>query len=143
MLAAVGLVSYRRRPVPVTLVVEGEADTLKPVRFRISSTCSVGGGATDRFRIAGLPPKLAVLERRSVDRFALVSTKPEIVPTVPEYRLGDPLEVRVGSAPADRRTVRFVRWRRRSQRPRPPVRSPSARPGRMPGGEAPGGVDFR
>ena len=143
VLAAVGLVSYRRRPVPVTLVVEGEADTLKPVRFRISSTCSVGGGATDRFRIAGLPPKLAVLERRSVDRFALVSAKPEIVPTVPEYRLGDPLEVRVGSAPADRRTVRFVRWRRRSQRPRPPVRPPSARPGPMPGGEAPGGVDFR
>jgi Mg-chelatase subunit ChlD len=143
VLAAVGFVSYRRRPVPVTLVVEGEADTLKPVRFRISSTCSVGGGATDRFRIAGLPPKLAVLERRSVDRFALVSTKPEIVPTVPDYTLGDPVQVRVGSAPADRRTVRFVRWRRRSQRPRPPIRPAPARPGRMPGGEAPGGVDFR
>ena len=138
VLGAIGLLSYRRRPVPVTLVVEGEPDTLKPVRFRISSTCSVGGGATDRFRIAGLPPKLAVLERRSVDRFALVSTKPEVVPTVPEYRLGDPLEVRVGSAPADRRTVRFVRWQRRSQRPRPPVRPAPARPGRTTSAEAPG-----
>lgn len=143
LLGTLGLVLYRRRPVPVTLVVEGEADTLKPVRFSISSTCSVGGGATDRFRIAGLPPKLAVLERRSVDRFALVSTKPEIVPTLPEYRLGDPLEVRVGSAPADRRTVRFVRWRRRSQRPRPPARPPSARPARPAGAGAPADVDFR
>ncbi len=111
------------------------------MRFRITSTCSVGGGATDRFRIAGLPPKLAVLERRSVDRFALVSTKPEIVPTVPEYRLGDPFEVRVGSAPADRRTVRFVRWQRRSTRPRPPVRPAPTRTGRAPG--APADVDFR
>lgn len=141
VLGAVSFVSYRRRPVPVTLVVEGEADTLKPVRFRISSACSVGGGATDRFRIAGLPPKLAVLERRSVERFALVSTKPEIVPTVPEYRLGDPLEVRVGSTAADRRTVRFVRWQRRTRRP--PARTPAVGPGRPPDTGAPGDVDFR
>jgi Mg-chelatase subunit ChlD len=143
VLGVVGFTTYRRRPVPVTLLVEGEADTLKPVRFRISSACTVGGGATDRFRIAGLPPKIAVLERRSVDRFALVSTKPEIVPTVPEYRLGDPLEVRLGSAPADHRTVRFVRWQRRRQRPRPSLRPAAVRPGRTPGAGTPGDVDFR
>jgi Mg-chelatase subunit ChlD len=143
VLGVVGFTSYRRRPVPVTLVVEGEADTLKPVRFRISSACSVGGGATDRFRIAGLPTKLAVLERRSVDRFALVSTKPEIVPTIPEYRLGDPFEVRLGSAPADRRTVRFVRWQRRSQRRRPPLPPAPARSSRTAGARATGDVDFR
>jgi Mg-chelatase subunit ChlD len=141
LLAAIGLLAYRRRPVPVGLVIEGDStDAAKPVRFRIAMTCSVGGGATDRFRIPGLPQKVAVLERRSVDRFALLSTKPDLVPTVPDYTLGDPIEVRTGSATADRRLVRFVHWRRRAPRARPrtPVRPPPSQKTQQTGG-----VDFR
>lgn len=141
VLAGVGLVAYRRRPIPVVLLLEEDgSDAAKPVRFRIATTCTVGGGATDRFRVSGLPQKVAVLERRSVDRFALLSTKPELVPTVPEYTLGDPVEVRLGGAPSDRRSIRFVRWRRRAPRPRPrgPLRpAPAQKP------RDPGGVDFR
>jgi hypothetical protein len=117
--AAVALVLYRRRPIPVALVVEGDGDGPgRPVPFRVWATTSVGGGAADRFRIPGLPQKVAVLERRSVDRFALLSSKPELVPTIPEYTLGDPVEIRLGAAPCERKSVRFVRVDGRSARPR-------------------------
>jgi len=141
VLAIGAAVAYRRRPISVALVVEGEAaDGVKPVRFKIAGSCSVGGGAADRFRVVGLPQKVALLERRSVDRFALLSTKPELVPTLPEYTLGDPVEVRTGLGAGDRRLVRFVRWRGRPPRPRPrsPVRpAPAAKTSQA------GGVDFR
>jgi Mg-chelatase subunit ChlD len=110
LLALLALVVYRRRPIPVVLFVEGETDHTRPVPFRISATSSIGGGTTDRFRIAGLPQKVAVLERRSVDRFALLSSKPELVPTIPEYALGDPVEIRLGTGPSERKSVRFVRF---------------------------------
>jgi Mg-chelatase subunit ChlD len=137
----VGAALYRRRPIPVVLVVEGEpaADGAKPVRLRISASCSVGGGATDRLRIPGIPQRSAVLERRSVDRFALLSSKPDLIPTIPEYRLGDPVEVRGGGGATDRRVVRFVRARGKpaARRPRPAIRPPA------PSGGPTSGVDFR
>ena len=138
---AIGAVLYRRRPIPVVLVVEGEppAEGGKPVRFRIAAACSIGGGATDRLRIPGLPQRAAILERRSVDRFALLSSKPDLIPTIPEYSLGDPVEVRTGGPPKDRRVVRFVRARGklRARPPRPAIRPPA------PSGGPTGGVDFR
>ncbi len=141
----VGLLLYRRRAITVALVVEGDDATrpARPVRFPIGATGTFGGGATDRFQLAGLPQKIAVLERRTVERFALISTRPEIVPTLPEYHLGEALTVRLGNAPEDQRTVRFVRARRRSAAPRRETPRP-ARPRR--GGDAqatPGGIDFR
>ncbi len=140
----VGLALYRRRAIGVTAVLEGEAAgaAQRPVRFGIGVACSIGGSATDRFRIAGLPPKVAVLERRAVDRFALISSHAETLPTVPEYRLGEPVEIRLGTAPEDRRVVRFARAtrQRRVTRVQPPRR---ARPS-SPGGDGPaGGIDFR
>jgi Mg-chelatase subunit ChlD len=137
VLALIAFVVYRRRPIPVFLVVEGDAGG-KPVRFGVSATCSVGGGATDRFRIPGLPQKVAVLERRSVDRFALLSTRPDLVPTIPEYTLGDPVDVRTGSGPSDRKSVRFARASARAPRPRPTAR-PTATKSTPPAG----GIDFR
>jgi Mg-chelatase subunit ChlD len=140
VLLAIAFVSYRRRPIPVVIVIEGEStENAKPVRFGVSATSSVGGGATDRFRIPGLPQKIAVLERRSVDRFALLSTKPDLVPTIPEYTLGDPIDVRVGAGPSDRKSVRFVRWQRRAARPRASVRPAATRTPPPPAG----GIDFR
>lgn len=147
MVAAGGLLMaalvYRRRPIAVGLVVEGHApaEAAKPVRLAISSTASVGGGATDRLRIAGLPPKAATLERRTVDRFALLSTRPELLPTLPEYALGDPVEVRTGGGPEGRLVVRFVRaaGRKPARRTRPQTQpAVSSRPP-----QPPGGVDFR
>ncbi len=132
-------IAYRRRPIPVALVLAAEESPAgKPVRFKISAAVAVGGGATDRFRIPGLPQKVATLERRSVDRFALLSTKPDLIPTIPDYALGDPVDVRTGSGPEGRLRVRFIRWSRRSPRPRAPVRPAAVR-------TAPpaGGVDFR
>jgi Mg-chelatase subunit ChlD len=138
----VGFVLYRRRAIPLVLVAEGDAaGSAKPIPFRIAMACSLGGGATDRFRVAGLPQKVAVFERRSVDRFALLSSQPELVPTLLEYHLGQPVEVRTGSGPSDRKVIRFVRHTRKpaSSRPRPPA---PVRTTRAPaGGE--GGVDFR
>jgi hypothetical protein len=83
----------------------------------------------------GLPQKVAVLERRSVDSFALVSSKPDLVPTLPEYALGDAFEVR--TADGERKVVRFVRFQRKATpvKPRP---APSA-----PKPTVEGGVDFR
>jgi hypothetical protein len=132
---AMGFVFNRRRPIPVTMVVEGEAQSMRPVPFRIQGHASVGGGASDRFRIVGLPQKVAVLERRSVDSFALVSSKPDVVPTLPEYTLGDSVEVR--TAEAERKVIRFVRSQKRPTPVKPPV-APSA-----PKPTSPGGVDFR
>jgi len=138
---AVGFVLYRRRAIPLVLVAEGDAaGSAKPIPFRIAMACSLGGGATDRFRVAGLPQKVAVFERRSVDRFALLSSQPELVPTLLEYHLGEPVEVRTGSGPSDRRVIRFVRHERRATpRPRPRAASPPPKP-TVGGG---GGVDFR
>lgn len=144
--AAVLLVAgvlYRRRAIRVGVIVEGEPAGAgpRPVRFAIGVACSVGGSATDRFRIAGLAPKVAVLERRSVDRFALISSHAEIIPTVPEYRLGAPVEIRLGKAPEDRRVVRFTRAKARppAARSRPPRPSRPSAPARDGGG----GIDFR
>ena len=132
---ATGLVFHRRRPIPVTMVVEGEAQSMRPVPFRIHGHASVGGGASDRFRLVGLPQKVAVLERRSVDSFALVSSKPDLVPTLPEYTLGDALEVR--TADGERKVVRFVRFQKKAtpakSRPVPSAPKPTSD----------GGVDFR
>jgi hypothetical protein len=132
---AIGLVFHRRRPIPVTMVVEGEAWTMRPVRFRIHGHSSLGGGASDRFRLVGLPQKVAVLERRSVDSFALVSSKPDLVPTLPEYRLGDAVEVR--TAEGERKVVRFVRFQKKATpvKPRPVPSAPKP--------TSTGGVDFR
>jgi Mg-chelatase subunit ChlD len=134
-LGVIGLVFHRRRPIPVTMVVEGEASSMRPVPFRIHGHSSLGGGASDRFRIVGLPQKVAVLERRSVDSFALVSSKPDSVPTLPEYRLGDAVEVR--TAEGERKVVRFLRFQKKATpvKPRP---APSA-----PRPTVDGGVDFR
>jgi hypothetical protein len=130
-------VFYRRRPVSITMMVEGEsASPAKPARLAIGAGCSLGGGATDRLRLPGLPQKVALLERRSVTRFALVSSQASLVPTVPEYALGAPVEIRVGPAPEDRRTVRFVRTQARPAR-RPQAPRPRATPR---GSDA---VDFR
>jgi Mg-chelatase subunit ChlD len=135
-IAAALLVSYRRRPIPVTMVVDGEAvaQTTRPVPFRIHGQSSIGGGASDRFRVRGLPQKVAVLERRSVDAFALVSTKPELVPTLPEYRLGEAVEVK--TAEGERKVLRFVRFQKKAAVPGPRV-VPTPKP------SAGGGVDFR
>jgi hypothetical protein len=133
----VGWIAYRRRAIPVALMLPGDAAVQKPARFKVGGACSVGGGATDRFRISGLPPKVAVLERRSVDRFALISSQPDLVPTVPEYTLGDPVEVRTGPDRSDRVTVRFVRGGGRARR------APAARPAPTRAAPPTGGVDFR
>jgi Mg-chelatase subunit ChlD len=145
--AAVLLVAgvlYRRRAIRVGVILEGApaGAAARPVRFAIGVACSVGGSATDRFRIAGLPPKVAVLERRSVDRFALISSRVDSVPTVPEYRLGDPIEIRLGKAPEDRRVARFTRAKARPQSVRIQPPRP-ARPSAPPTGGTPGGIDFR
>jgi Mg-chelatase subunit ChlD len=135
---ALGFVLYRRRAIPVLLVQEGESDGhARPVPFPVSATSSVGGGASDRFRIVGLPQKVAVLERRSVDRFAILSSKPDLVPTIPEYTLGDPVEIRLGAGPSERKTVRFVRVQGRAPRPRPAPRPTAAKT------PPAGGIDFR
>jgi hypothetical protein len=135
--AGIGILFYRRRPIPVTIVVDGEAQALRPVPFRITAHASVGGGASDRFRIAGLPQKVAVLERRSVTSFALISSKPELVPTLLEYALGDSFEVRTAEGSQERKTVRFIRPQKKSSavkaRPVPAARTPTSG----------GGVDFR
>jgi hypothetical protein len=137
LVLVVSLVLYRRRPVSITMTVEGEsASHGKAVRLAIGAGCALGGGATDRLRLPGLPQKVALLERRSVTRFALVSSQSSLVPTLPEYALGTPVEVRLGPAPEDRRTVRFVRAQAR------PARKPQGpRPRATP--RAPDGVDFR
>lgn len=139
LLAATTGVLYRRRPVSVALAIEGEPRSpAKPVRLPIGGACVIGGGATDRLRVAGLPPKVAVLERRSVHRYALISTQPEAVPTLLDYALGDPVEVRLSG---ERRAIRLVRVRGGSGAPKPqPRQTPRPRP---PAGAAPGGVDFR
>jgi Mg-chelatase subunit ChlD len=133
--AAIGLVFHRRRPIPVTMLVEGDASSMRPVPFRIHGHSSVGGGASDRFRLVGLPQKVAVLERRSVDSFALISSKPDLVPTLPEYTLGDAFEVR--TAEGERKVVRFVRFHKKATpvKPRPVPSTPST--------TSTGGVDFR
>jgi len=133
--SAIGLVFHRRRPIPVTMVVEGEASSRRPVPFRIHGHSSLGGGASDRFRLVGLPQKVAVLERRSVDSFALVSSKPDLVPTLPEYTLGDAVEVR--TAEGERKIVRFVRFQKKATpvKPRPVPSTPRT--------TSTGGVDFR
>jgi hypothetical protein len=133
--AASGLVFHRRRPIPVTMVVEGDASTLRPVPFRIHGHSSLGGGATDRFRLVGLPQKVAVLERRSVDCFALVSSNPDLVPTLLEYALGDAVEVR--TAEGERKVVRFVRFQKKATPVRPRVVPSAPKP------TSGGGVDFR
>jgi hypothetical protein len=134
-LGVVGVLLHRRRPIPVTMVVEGDETPARPVPFRIHGHASVGGGATDRFRIVGLPQKIAVFERRSVDSFALVSSQPEIVSTVLEYTLGDAVEVR--SADGGRKVVRFVRSGRKASPVKPRVVPSAPRP------SSEGGVDFR
>jgi hypothetical protein len=130
-------VLYARRPVQVVLQVEGEAGTARrPVRLPIGDGATIGGGATDRLRIAGLPQRLATLERRSRTRFAIVSAQPELLPTVPEYALGDPVVVRTG--PTERRSVRFLRFRgHATARPARPAAPRPTRPVE-PGGD----VDF-
>lgn len=133
----VGAILYRRRPVSVTIAIEGETPPAppRPVRIAIGHAFPVGGGATDRFRVPGLPRRVAVFERRSVESFAVLSSQPEIMPTVPEYGLGDPVEVR-GDV---RRTVRFIRAGHRGKRPRPQ----RPRPTHAAAKRAPGGIDFR
>jgi hypothetical protein len=108
---------------------------MRPVPFRIHGHSSVGGGASDRFRLVGLPQKVAVLERRSVDSFALTSSKPEIVPTLPEYTLGDAVEVR--TAEGERKVVRFVRFQKKATPVKPRAVPSAPRP------TSTGGVDFR
>jgi Mg-chelatase subunit ChlD len=132
---ATGLVFHRRRPISVTMVIEGDASTPRPVPFRIHGHSSLGGGATDRFRVVGLPQKVAVLERRSVDSFALVSSKPDLVPTIPEYALGDAVEVR--TAEGERKLVRFVRFHKKATPSKPRVVPSAPKP------TSEGGVDFR
>jgi hypothetical protein len=132
---ATGLVFHRRRPIPVTMMVEGEAQSMRPVPFRIQGHASLGGGATDRFRIVGLPQKVAVLERRSVDSFALVSSKPDLVPTVLEYTLGDAVEAR--TAEGERKVIRFVRFQKRATPSKTRVVPSAPKP------TSDGGVDFR
>jgi hypothetical protein len=117
------------------MVIEGDASTLRPVPFRIHGHSSLGGGATDRFRVVGLPQKVAVLERRSVDSFALVSSKPDLVPTIPEYALGDAVEVR--TAEGERKLVRFVRFHKKATPSKPRVVPSAPKP------TSEGGVDFR
>jgi len=131
----VGFVFHRRRPIAVTMIVEGEAQSMRPVPFRIQGHASVGGGASDRFRIVGLPQKVAVLERRSVDSFALVSSKPDVVPTLPEYTLGDGVEVR--TAEGERKVIRFVRSQKKAAAVKPRVVPSTPKP------TSDGGVDFR
>jgi len=131
---ALGIVFYRRRPIPIVMVVDGQVDSGKPVLLRIGGFCAFGGGATDRFRVSGLPQKTAVLERATVDRLAFISTKPDVVPTVLEYALGEPIEVRASGE--SKRVVRFERAKKKAARPRS---RPSAAP-RPTGGSA---VDFR
>ncbi len=130
-----GLLFYRRRPIPVTMVVEGEAQPLRPVPFRIHGHSSVGGGASDRFRIVGLPQKVAVFERRSVDSFSLVSSKPDIVPTILEYTLGEAVEVR--AAEGERKVIRFVRSRKKAAPVKPRIVPSTPKP------TSQGEVDFR
>jgi hypothetical protein len=139
LLLAAGLV-HRRRPIPVRMLIEGDAASAaaKPVRAGIGAAFSIGGGATDRFRIPGLPQKAALFERRSVGRFAIVSAKPELVPTLLEYALGEPVEVRTEDS-SERRIVRFVRG---SGGGAAPSRTPPPRPRRAPVAEDQG-VDFR
>lgn len=134
-LGATGLVFHRRRPIPVTMVIEGDLSSMRPVPFRIQGHASLGGSATDRFRIVGLPQKVAVLERRSVDSFALVSSKPDNVPTLLEYSLGDAVEVR--TAEGERKVVRFVRFQKKATSVKPRV-VPTT-----PKSTSSGGVDFR
>jgi hypothetical protein len=130
-----GLLLYLRRPIPVTMEVEGEALSMRPVPFRIHGHSSVGGGASDRFRIVGLPQKVAVFERRSVDSFALVSSSPAAVPTILEYSLGEPVEVR--TADGTLKVVRFVKPQKKATPVKPRVLSAPSKP------TADGGVDFR
>ncbi len=132
---ATGLTFHRRRPIPVAMVVEGDASSVRPVPFRIHGHASVGGGATDRFRVVGLPQKVAVLERRSVDSFALVSSKPDLVPTLLEYGLGDAVEVR--TAEGERKVVRFVRFQKKASSVKGRVVPSTPKP------TSSGGVDFR
>lgn len=132
---AAGIVLHRRRPIPVTMVVEGEAQSMRPMPFRIHGHASVGGGASDRFRVVGLPHKVAVLERRSVDSFALVSSKPDLVPTLLEYALGDAVEIR--TAEGERKLVRFVRFQKKAMPVKPRVVPSAPKP------TSEGGVDFR
>jgi Mg-chelatase subunit ChlD len=134
-LGAGGLVSYRRRPIPVTMSIEGEAPSMRPVPFRVRGHASLGGGASDRFRVVGLPQKVAVLERRSVDSFALLSSKPDLVPTLPEYTLGEAFEV--SAAEGGRKVVRFVKAQKK-----PTAVKPRAVPS-APKPTSSGGVDFR
>ena len=133
---------HRRRPIAIALVWEGGAgEAQKAVRMAIAGAASLGGGATDRFRVPGLPQHVATFERRAVGRFALLSSKPESVPTLTEYSLGEPVELRLGSAPGDRKLVRFVRaTRRASSRKARAQSAPAPRPGPA---RDPGGVDFR
>ncbi|MBI2837554.1 MAG: VWA domain-containing protein [Acidobacteria bacterium] len=141
LILAISLLLYRRRPVAMMVIVDGAegAHASRPARLGVAGACSVGGGATDRMRIPGLPQKVAMFERRTVNRFALLSTSATHIPTIPEYALGDPIEVRVGPGESDRRLVRIVRWTRpatagkRPATPRSPVVPPPAS----------GGVDFR
>ncbi|HEY7698629.1 MAG TPA: hypothetical protein VIE88_09445, partial [Vicinamibacteria bacterium] len=134
-LGSVGIVLHRRRPIPVTMLVEGEAQSVRPVPFRIQGHASLGGGATDRFRVVGLPQKVAVLERRSVDSFALVSSKPDLVPTLPEYTLGDAVEIR--TAEGERKVVRFARFQKKTAAVKPRGVPSTPKP------TSSGGVDFR
>jgi Mg-chelatase subunit ChlD len=134
-IGAAGLVSYRRRPIAVTMVIEGDSQSMRPVPFRVRGHAVLGGGASDRFRLVGLPQKVAVLERRSVESFALVSSKPDLVPTLLEYALGDAVEVR--TAEGERKVIRFVRFRKKATPSKPRV-VPSA-----PRTASDGGVDFR
>jgi Mg-chelatase subunit ChlD len=132
-------VLHRRRPIPVTMVLDGESSSIRPVPLRIHGHCTVGGGASDRFRITGLPQKVAVLERRSVDRFAVLSSHPELLPTIAEYTLGQPIEV-ASDGGSGKRVVRFVRFQRKPKGrvPKSTAPAPSAKK------HAPeGGVDFR
>lgn len=139
VLLVAALLLHRRRPIPVRMVIEGDAGSAsaRPVRVAIAASFSIGGGATDRFRIPGLPQKVAVFERRSVHRFAIVSAKPELVPTQLEYALGEPVEVR-DEGSGERRVVRFVRGgAARAAAPRTPPPRP------RPAASEDAGVDFR
>jgi Mg-chelatase subunit ChlD len=134
-----GFALHRRRPIPVTMVLDGESTSIRPVPLRVHGHCTIGGGASDRFRIAALPQKVAVLERRSVDRFAILSSEPKLLPTIPEYALGEPIEI-PGEGGESKRTVRFVRFRGKPKG-RVPRTSSATPPARK---HAPGsGVDFR
>lgn len=141
LILAISILLYRRRPIAMMVVVDGDdgAHPSRPARLGVAGACSVGGGATDRMRVPGLPQKVAMFERRAVNRFALLSTSATHIPTIPEYTLGDPIEVRLGPGESDRRLVRIVRWTRPAgagKRPAAPRRQP-VQP------TTPGGVDFR